>query len=80
MNLDVPFISSVSLVPEFLSLQNGDMRNRSDFPSGPVVKTRAFTAGGSGSILEWGIKISHDSQCGQKVKKRPQLRVSAPER
>ena len=39
LNLDVPFISSVSLVPEFLSLQNGDIRNLSDFPGGPVVKT-----------------------------------------
>ena len=79
----VPFISSVSLVPEFLSLQNEDIRNLSDFPGGPVVKIRASNAGGSGSILEWGIKIPHDSQHGQKIKnkkKRPQLRVSAPER
>ena len=66
----VPFISSVSLVPEFLSLQNGDIRNLSDFPGGPVVKIRASNAGGSGSILEWGIKIPHDSQHGQKIKNK----------
>ena len=28
-----------------------------DFPGGPVVKTASFTAGGTGSIPDWGTKI-----------------------
>ena len=40
-----------------------------DFPCDPVVKTRGSTAGDPGSICNQGIKIPHETQCGQKKKK-----------
>ena len=41
-----------------------------DFPGGPVVKTRDSTAGGAGSISNWGTKIPHALRSGQKSKKQ----------
>ena len=41
-----------------------------DFPSGPVVKTLDYTAGGLGSIPCWGTNILDASWCGQKINKK----------
>ena len=49
----------------------GDSRISSrDFPGGPVVKTRGSTAGGAGSISDWGTKIPDALRSGQKSKKQ----------
>ena len=40
-----------------------------DFPGGPVVRLRASTAGGAGSILGWGTKIPHAAWGVAKKKK-----------
>ena len=50
-----------------------------DFPGSPVVKTPASNAGGMGLISEWGTKIPHALQCGQKKKKKkcpPKVAIS----
>ena len=39
-----------------------------DLPGCPVVKTLPSKAGGAGSILGWGAKISQAKQCGEKEK------------
>lgn len=41
-----------------------------DFADGPVVKTPASTAGGTGSVPGWGTEITHAMQHGQKRKKK----------
>ena len=41
-----------------------------DLPGSPVVKTRAATAGGTGSIPGWGTKIPCAVQCSKKKKMR----------
>lgn len=41
-----------------------------DFTKGPVVKTCASSAGGTGSILGQGTRILHAAQCSQKKKKK----------
>ena len=40
-----------------------------EFQNSPVVKTLCSQCGVPGSVPRWGIKMTHDAQCGKKKKK-----------
>ena len=47
-----------------------------DFPGGPVVKTLPSNTGDMGSIPGWGTKIPHAVGCGQKLKKKKDMKMA----
>ena len=47
-----------------------------DFHGCPVVKILPSSVRGSGSIPAWGTKIPHATGCGQKLKKKKDLRAN----
>ena len=62
--------SGIVIWIKFYSIKKRDR----EFPGSPVVRVCSSTAGGMGSIPGPGNKILHSTQCGQKKKKKKEVK------
>ena len=83
MGLQLTLISAVSwgFLPNYSSERHGiispiKISSDRDFPSGPVVRTPCFHAGGMGSIAGWETEILHAAHSMAKKFKNEKLKIN----